>query len=320
MSRGDLRRAIELPAAANGLLVQPGLAQTMLDDLSGEPGSLPLLSHALLETWKRRRRLMLTVGGYLEAGGVRGAIAQTAERTLQALPEADRPIAQAILLRLCDVGEVAEPTRLRVARDALTGHPRTAADRDRVIELLAEARLLTLEEDTVVLAHEALIRHWPRLRGWIEADRAGLVLHRQLTAAAREWDALDRDATALYRGPRLEAAGEWAAEHAHELGATERDFLRAGQEAQGAERAAAQVRTRRLRALAGGLVGTTIVVVVLAAWALGQRNDQRRQTREVTSLALATRPSRCSTPAPTSRCCWPSRRIAPARGSTRAAP
>jgi hypothetical protein len=98
MSQADLRRAIELPAAKTGLLLQPGLVETMVEDLAGEPGALPLLSHALLETWKRRRRLMLTVAGYREAGGVRGAIAQTAEHTLQELPEADRAIAR---LRSC---------------------------------------------------------------------------------------------------------------------------------------------------------------------------------------------------------------------------
>jgi transcriptional regulator with XRE-family HTH domain len=114
MSPADLRRAIELPAADSGLLLQPGLAQTMLEDLAGQPGALPLLSHALMETWKRRRRLMLTVAGYREAGGVRGAIAQTAERTLQILPDADQAIARMIFLGLTEIAEGAEPTRRRV--------------------------------------------------------------------------------------------------------------------------------------------------------------------------------------------------------------
>ena len=203
MSHADLRRAIELPAAASGLLLQPGLAQTMLEDLADEPGALPLLSHALLETWKRRRRLMLTVAGYREAGGVRSAIAQTAECTLQGLPEAGRASALFIFLTLTDVGEGAEPTRRRVDRAELASHRSSGQSLERVLGILAHARLVLVEERTVVVAHEALIRHWPRLRNWIETDRAGLIIHRRLTDAAREWDTLRRESAALYQGARL---------------------------------------------------------------------------------------------------------------------
>ena len=60
---------------------------------------------------------------------------------------------------------------------------------------LVDARLLTTGRDetgaeVVDVSHEALIRGWPRLRGWIDADRAGLLIHRRLTDAAREWDAV----------------------------------------------------------------------------------------------------------------------------------
>ena len=142
MSPADLRRAIELPAARRGLLLQPGLVDTILEDLADEPGALPLLSHALLETWKRRRRLMLTVGGYREAGGVRGAIAQTAERTLQSLLRS-RPRDRAL--------DLPEPDRRRRGRraDAPARRPRRArrapqvadARCDRVLGILADARL-----------------------------------------------------------------------------------------------------------------------------------------------------------------------------------
>jgi transcriptional regulator with XRE-family HTH domain len=217
MTPVDLRRAIELPAAKTGLVLQPGLVETILEDLADEPGALPLLSHVLLETWKRRRRLTLTVAGYHEAGGVRGAIAQTAERTLQTLPEADRPIARAIFLSLTDIGEGAEPTRRRVDRTELIAQPQSADWSERVLAILTDARLVSVDERTVVVAHEALIRHWPRLRGWIDADRAGLLTHRRLTDAAREWDTLHREPGALYRGARLATAREWATEHPDHL-------------------------------------------------------------------------------------------------------
>ncbi len=283
----DLGRAIELPAAHAGLQLQAGLVETLLDDVAGEPGGLPLLSHALLETWKRRRRLMLTVGGYREAGGVRGAIAKTAEDVLQSLPEADRPIARAIFLSLTDVAEGAEPGPRRVARADLAVASQGAASVDRVLGILVDARLVTLEERTVVVAHEALIRHWPRLRGWIESERADLLVHRRLGDAARQWDALHRDAGALYRGARHASAREWATDHAGELGPLERDFLAASD-------AAAQRSTRRLRMLAAGLAAVAAIVATLAVLALAQRDNAReerasaqREAAEATSLALA---------------------------------
>lgn len=178
MNQADLRRAIELPAAETGFLLQPGLVETMLEALADEPGALPLLSHALLETWKRRRRLMLTVGGYYEAGGVRGAIAHAAERTLQDLSEADRVIARTIFLSLTEIGESSEPTRRRVDRAELAARPETGEALDRILGILVDARLVTVDESTVTVAHEALISQWPRLRQWLEEDREDLLIHR----------------------------------------------------------------------------------------------------------------------------------------------
>ncbi|MEA2244396.1 MAG: hypothetical protein QOD24_3952, partial [Solirubrobacteraceae bacterium] len=287
MSPADLRRVIELPAAACRLELQPGLVETMLEDLADEPGALPLLSHALLETWKRRRRVMLTLSGYREAGGVRGAIAQTAECTLQTLSEADRTIARRIFLSLTDIGEGAEPTRRRVDRAELPTHPQSGDGIDHVLGILADARLVSVDETTVVVAHEALIRHWPRLRGWIESDRADLLTHRRLTQVAREWDTLHRESGALYRGARLATAREWAGDHTDHLGALERDFLTASHMAEKRELEDAKRRTLRLRALATGLAALTTIVAMLAVWALHQRSDARREERRATSLALA---------------------------------
>jgi WD40 repeat protein/transcriptional regulator with XRE-family HTH domain len=293
MSQTDLRRAIELPAAKTGLQLQPGLVETILEDLGDEPGALPLLSHALLETWQRRRRLMLTVSGYREAGGVRGAIAETAERTLHSLPEVDRSRARLVFLSVTDVSETSEPTRQRVDRAELAG--RLPSDQvDRVLDVLAEARLVTLDERTVVVAHEALIRHWPRLRGWIDADRAGLLLHRRLTDAARQWDTLDRETAALYRGARLATAREWAIDHPDRLSQLERDFLTASQANEQTEEDAARRRARRLRGLVSGFGVLAVIVAALAVWALDQRsnaqwdrNTAQRQSARATSIALA---------------------------------
>src|SRR5262249_32085099 len=101
------------------------------------------------------------------------------------------------------------------------------ADREvrAVLQILAEARLITLSESTVEVAHEALIREWPMLREWLRQDREGLRMHRRLSAAAGEWEHLDHDAGGLYRGALLAQALEWAAEHDTELTDAERLFL-----------------------------------------------------------------------------------------------
>ena len=292
MTRDDLERAIELPAAGAGLLLQPGLVQTMLDDLADEPGALPLLSHALLETWQRRGRLTLTVSGYREAGGVRGAIARTAERTLEGFAEGDRAVARSIFLSLADIGDSAEPARRRVDRAELERHPVTGPSTGRVLGILADARLVTMDERTVVVAHEALLRHWPRLRGWIDADRAGLLAHRRLSGAAREWDGLGREPGALYRGARLGAAREWAGEHGDDLGLVERDFLAAGVAAEERELESQRRGARRLRAFAVGATALSAIVAALAIWALDQRRETRREADNATSLALSSSSSR----------------------------
>ena len=281
MLRGDLQRAIEGPAEPCHLRLQPGLPQTILDDVTGQPGALPLLSHALFETWKHREVATLTVRGYRDAGGVRGAIAKTAETTFEDMSDADQAIARWIFIRLTDIGDGDEPVRRRVARAELDTPARPADAVDRVLRVLAAARLVTIEQDAVVLAHEALLRHWTRLQGWIDTDRAGLLIHRRLTAAAREWAGLGREAAALYRGERLAGASEWAAEHAEDVSSLEHEFLAAG-------RAGAQRSTRRLKGLAAVLATLVVIAAVLGLLARDQRDTARDEAANATSLALAT--------------------------------
>jgi hypothetical protein len=100
MNQIELRQAIEQPAYLNNWQFQPGLVDLMLRDVGHEPGRLPLLSHALLETWQRRRKRCLTFDGYIEAGGIQGAITETAERTYSQLTFDQQRIARHIFLRL----------------------------------------------------------------------------------------------------------------------------------------------------------------------------------------------------------------------------
>ncbi len=274
MTQADLRRAIEQPAAEAGLLLEPGLADSMLDDLGDEPGALPLLSHALLETFKRRSGHTLTVAGYVESGGVRGAIAKTAETVVGGLDPAQQAIARNVFLDLTEIGDASEPTRRPVNRSDVADAPT-----EDVIEVLAEARLITVGEDTVQVAHEALIRYWPTLRRWLDENRESLRLRRRLTQAASEWDALHRDPGALYRGARLAAATDWAEREGADMSPLERQFLAASRAAEESELHAARRRTRRLRFIAAGLGVLVLVAAGSAIFAVREADRAREQER-----------------------------------------
>ena len=230
MTMEELRRAIEEPAQRGHWIFEPGLVDLILRDVGDEPGALPLLSHALLETWKRRAGHTLTLKGYADAGGVRGAIAHTAESVYQNLSPEEQTIARNIFLRLTELGEGTEDTRRRASFDELLSHAENIDEARSVLNTLAEARLVTLGENTAEVAHEALIREWPTLREWLNQDRESLRLHRHLTEAAHEWELLERDAGALYRGAHLAQAREWAALHPNALNTGEKAFLEASNE------------------------------------------------------------------------------------------
>ena len=211
MRDDDLQRAIAEPARLAGLRVEPGLIDLVLRDVAGEPGALPLMSHALQETWERRDGRTLTVEAYEESGGVSSAVAQTADAVVAETPEPDRQLLRNIFLRLTEIGDDVEDTRRRVVIEDLVPQGGSAEAVRTLLGRLAAARLVILDQGTAEVAHEVLIRRWPTLRGWLEEDRDGIRLHRRLGDAARLWEAAGRETADLYRGTRLDAAVEWAA-------------------------------------------------------------------------------------------------------------
>jgi WD40 repeat protein len=254
MSGEELRRAIEEPAKRAGWELEPGLVEVLLNDIgadrayAAEPGALPLLSHALLETWHRRRGRTLTVSGYLASGGVRGAIAETAEAVFHdELDARQQAIARNIFLRLTELGEdnMAAETRRRATYEELGADSEDAPTVRYVLTRLADARLITTEAGTAEVAHEALIREWPTLRGWLEENREALRLHRHLTLAAEAWARQGRDPSELYRGARLAQATEWADANAGAVNALECEFLKASNDQDQAEAAEREAQRQR---------------------------------------------------------------------------
>ncbi|MFD5407790.1 nSTAND1 domain-containing NTPase [Streptomyces griseorubiginosus] len=278
MTAQELREAVVKPAQAAGLLVERELTARIVEEVLDEPGGLPMLSHALLETWRRRKGRVLTLTAYQAAGGVRGAIAASAEEAYGQLTEEQAEAARRLLLRMVEPGQGTPDTRRPLPR---AEHQEWACPHvPVVVERLARARLLTVDEEAVQLAHEALITSWPRLRGWIEEDRERLRHHRRLAEAARVWREHDRDSGALYRGTRLDRVVELFPDHEHDpfLTAPEREFLTAALAAREAERRAAARASRRSRAAVGILSAVIAVALIagLAAWTQGRDNERHR--------------------------------------------
>lgn len=284
----DLRRAIAEPARLAGLRIEPWLTDVVLREVTGEPGALPLMSHALRETWERRNGRTLTVEAYHQSGGVSSAVAQTADAVADATPESERPLLRNIFLRLTEIGDDVEDTRRRARIEELVPEGASAAAVRTLLDRLADARLVTLDEGTVEVAHEVLIRRWPTLRRWLEEDREGIRLHRRLSDAARLWDAAGREAADLYRGTRLDAAAEWARSNRAFLNRIERDFLNASlDESERAQRTQLNA-NRRLRRALGAAAGLLVAALALLAFALVSRRDAVSSEASARSQALAT--------------------------------
>lgn len=287
---GDsLRQAIEGPAAQAGLRLEHGLVDLLVRDCEGEPGAMPLLSHALVETWQRRDGRVLTVEGYRASGEIRGAVAHSADRLYESLPADQRPILRSLLLRLVSPSPDGPPVRSRIRTSAIGGD----RDRERVLRMLVLARLVTTEEDSVELAHEALARAWPRLQSWLDEDAAGQRILRHLTAAADGWESLDRPSSELYRGARLEATVEWREATSPDLTDLEVSFLATSVAAAVSERCRlvdqARHQARQNRRLRRALVGVAILLaasIAGGAVAYHQRQTARREERQAALTAL----------------------------------
>ncbi|MFJ4538367.1 NACHT and WD repeat domain-containing protein [Streptomyces tibetensis] len=261
LTTAELREAVNGPAKAVGLELEPGLAELIIREVSADgpggahdAGVLPLLSHALLATWQRRKAGRLTLAGYRAAGGIQGAVAATAERAWTGLDPAARTAARLLLLRLVRLGEDTQATRRRGTRRQLAKESADPGKTEESLEALVRARLVTLDAETVEITHEALLHAWPRLRDWIDEDRQGNLLRQRLEEDGRAWEESNRDTSLLYRGSRLEQAHGWA----RSAGDT---FLTRS----AVEFLAASVRLRRrITWISRGAVATLVVLAMLA--------------------------------------------------------
>ncbi|MEV0351200.1 WD40 repeat domain-containing protein [Nonomuraea sp. NPDC050680] len=299
MSESDLRLAITGPAAAVGLEIEPGLVEIILGELrldqaagdGYEAGALPLLSQALRNTWERREHGRLTVRGYEESGRVRDSVRRTADEILDRLSAEDRKTALRVFRRMTLItagGRVARRratlTEIHAAASALS-----ADRRGQVAALLsafADQRLLTLHEDAVEIAHDALLIAWPTLCRWLEPDFTAQTVYGSLIDDAAQWAEHHRDPAFLYRGARLLAVQD----SRHRWDRDPDSFPPPGPTAESfvaASTGAARRTGRRRRLVMAGLAALSVLALLAAGAAVNAANEADRQRGVALSRQIA---------------------------------
>jgi WD40 repeat protein len=277
MQRGQLQRSIVEPARRVAIKFEQGLVERILDDVGGEPGSLSLLEFALTELWARRQDRLLTHAAYDAIGRVDGAVDQRAEELFTGLGPDQQLLARRVFTRLWMPSgpDGAQDVRQRASISEL-GQGYWV-----IIKALADARLVVTGrdaatgQDTVEVAHEGLIRNWPRLRAWLAEDKEFLLWRQKLRSDVAEWAASGKDPAGLLRGRQLEDARRWRGERADELTAPEVEFIRQGE--LGLERdLLGRVHRQRRLLLAAGASAVVLLILASVAWLQWRIADQQR--------------------------------------------
>ncbi|MGI0493701.1 caspase family protein [Alkalinema pantanalense CENA528] len=290
MTAEELQQAIVEPARQVGLEVESELVTQILTDVKQSPGSLPLLQYTLTELWKQRSMNWLTLASYNQLGGVQGTLQQRADAVYAALSAEEQAIAKHIFLALTQLGEGTEDTRRQVAKQDLLTPTYAAQDIDRVITTLAGERLIVTAQllaksgtgdrvDVVDVAHEALIRHWPQLRQWIEDNRLLLKQQRDLEAAAAVWRdrGKPKDVAYLLQGRKLQEAEIFVATTGTtvSLSVLAQELLRSSQ------------RSRQWsRVRLGGSLAAGLLILLTAGGLTWYQQTQRRLTEIMRDTSL----------------------------------
>lgn len=298
LDSADVEAATVEPAAGVGVTVEPELVAVLAADMKAQPGALPLFQYALTAAFEHRRGTVVTRADYEAVGGLSGALAQRAEETFATLGAEERGAIRQVFLRLVAVDAGGE-TRRRIT----SGEVETLGYRESTvrtaINAFDRARLLTFDrspdgEATVEVAHEALIREWPRLRGWLDEVRDDLRLQGILAAEVAEWEGAARDADYLITGSRLETYEAWPEAGSIRPSAAEEAFLDRSRLARDDRRQHDRTSRRRLRALAAVATAAAVVASGLAVVSARSSNEAQAtaaagQARQLADAAVAVR-------------------------------
>jgi WD40 repeat protein len=300
----ELERAIVRPAGSVGLRVEPALVAQVASEVADQPGALPLVQYALTELFEQRDEGALTLAAYRDIGGVGGALAARGEQLYAARDAVGREAVRQLFLRLVTLGEGAADTRRRVLRSEVSGLDVAPEAMESALDAFGRYRLLTFDRDpatrepTVEVAHEALLRSWPRLRGWIDAGREDVRMLRRLADATTEWERNEREPSYLLRGSRLDQFETWVEGTDLAVRRAELGYLRASVAAREEEHAAETGRrdheralerrsVKRLRGLVAVLAAAALVAASLTVIAGNQSDRADRESRIATARELA---------------------------------
>ncbi len=271
LDRRSLREVICRPAWAAGLRFDDKeLVDDLVEEVAGGRGTLPLLQFTLQELWKVRCDDVLTREAYERLGKVEGAVRQYADDKLEQLDPAQRTVARAVFLRLVDPRR---DVRRPASRGELEGLDRRLAP--GVIAHFVDHRLLSVHQDRVELAHEALVEYWGTLKGWREERWEALPVEHEIARAFRQWTDGKETSAFLMTGPRLRRAGSLLRAGLLQPGEDERPFLELSLR-----------RARRRAGLVWSAVAVGLIFLVSAVWIAQIRNAR---TREVERARLQER-------------------------------
>ncbi len=282
----ELEAAAEGPAARRGATLERALVAELLTDVIGEPGALPIFQYALTELFDHRDGDVLTVAAYRAMGGVRGALGRRADDLYDALSVDQRAATKQLFLRLVTIGEHDDWGRRRVPAAELVSMDVDTVTMEVVISQFGQHRFLAFDRDlvtgapTVEVAHEALLREWALLQGWIETGRHDVKRNASLRAAMTEWEQSGRDDDYLLTGNRLAEYDRWSRETSMRLTTLERDYLDASQARRDAELASERARAvqdaklhRRARGGWWGLAAATTTLALVITGILLARDE-----------------------------------------------
>ncbi|KAB8314422.1 hypothetical protein SD81_038615 [Tolypothrix campylonemoides VB511288] len=316
MTATELKQAIIEPAQKRGRKVEPNLVSALLKDLgvnseselsadkknTAEPGMLPLLEYTLDQLWQRQKLNWLKLETYNnlgevqnnKRGGVQQILENLAEKAYKQLSPDEQQVADQIFIKLTQLGEPQEgtpDTRKQVCQKDLATAKHPEALVDRVVQKLAQAKLIVTstrrqgkEEIAVVdIAHEALIRHWSRLRSLVDENREAIKTERKIQAAAEEWER-ESNTDYLFKGLQLAQAEKLIEDNIDTVPLSQlaQDFVKASQQER--DRLLKEQRNRRIWniVLKVGAPLSILSVVGLGLWA-----EFQRQTNKSLQLANA---------------------------------
>jgi WD40 repeat protein len=314
LDSGELREAILEPADQVGLKFEEGIVDALVKEIIGEPAGLPLLQFTLLKLWDTREHSRVTWEGYRRLGGARKALGRSADELYTGLIPAEQVVAKRLILRLVRAGIGLEGDRNRVLRGSLLSLGNTDVV-ERVLDKLAEASLIRVvrvsnegasPEDQIEVAHEALIRHWEALAGWLQDEQVAIRKRERLTQLADNWRARGEQRDDLLRGSLLYEAQAYSKEHPEDLNEFEKYFVRisgeevelatkrqiteankrAEENAQLAIEKARWARTLNLALLGLSVLTMLILVVAIVAWRLVDAKYRRSHASELSYKAI----------------------------------